>query len=77
VDPETAYDVFESLRLETSTASNADPGTERRAFRSELFHAGSGTPLMKNGEPLSARTMPCFLSALRITWFAGERRLMS
>ena len=27
---------------------------------------------MKSAEPLSASTMPCFLSARRITWFCGR-----
>jgi hypothetical protein len=69
--------VFDTLRLDTSTASNAEPGTDRSAFRSVLFQLGSGTPLMNQAEPLSASTIPCFLSARRMTWFCGEKPLTS
>ena len=41
--PVTAYDVLDTLSEDTSTASNAEPGTPRRAFRSPLFQLGSGT----------------------------------
>src|SRR6476619_5237863 len=75
--PATAYDVFDTFRLETSTASNAEPGTVFKRLRSELFQPGSGAPLMKSDEPLSASTIPCFLSARRITWFWAEKPLMS
>ena len=75
--PATAYDVFDTLKLDTSTASNAEPGIVFSALRSESFQPGSGAPLMKKGEPLSARIIPCFFSARRITWFAAENRLMS
>ena len=46
VPPLTAYDVLDTFSDDTSTASNAEPGIVLRAFRSELFQAGSGTPLM-------------------------------
>ena len=75
--PATAYDVFDTFRLETSTASNAEPGTVRSACRPESFQPASGAPLMNQGEPLSARTIPCFFSARRITWFCAEKPLMS
>ncbi len=44
-----AYEVLETSRLETSTASNAEPGTDFSAFRSALFQPASGTPLMNHG----------------------------
>ncbi len=44
--PLTAYDVLDTFSDDTSTASNAEPGIVLRVFRSELLHAGSGTPLM-------------------------------
>jgi hypothetical protein len=69
--------VFDTFRLETSTASNAEPGTVFKKLRSELFQPESGAPLMKKDEPLSASTIPCFLSARRITWFCAEKPLMS
>ena len=75
--PATAYDVLDTFRLETSTASNAEPGTVRSACRPESFQPGSGAPLRNHGDPLSASTIPCFLSARRITWFCAEKPLMS
>jgi hypothetical protein len=69
--------VLDTFSEDTSTASNADPGIDRKAFRSEFDQPGSGTPLMKKGEPLSVRTIPCFFSARRITWFCAENPLMS
>ena len=32
---------------------------------------------MNHAEPLSASTIPCFLSARRITWFVAEYPVMS
>ena len=69
--------MLDTLSEDTSTASNAEPGTPRRAFRSLLFQLGSGAPLMNSDEPLSASTIPCFLSARRITWFWAEKPLIS
>src|SRR5690349_11569327 len=48
-----------------------------RLLRSELFQRLSGAPLIKIPLPLSARIMPNFLSAVRITWLAGEKPDMS
>jgi hypothetical protein len=73
----TAYDVLDTVSEDTSTASNAEPGTPRRRLRSPLFHVGSGTPLMNHAEPLSASTIPCAFSARRMTWFCAEKPLMS
>src|ERR1700730_12412399 len=46
-------------------------------LKSELLQRLSGAPLIKTTLPLSARIMPYFFSAVRITWFAGESPLMS
>src|SRR5688500_1253571 len=50
--PLTAYDVDDTLSAETSTASNAEPGTARSRLRSSSFQPGSGAPLMNHDEPL-------------------------
>ena len=59
--PATAYDVLETSRLETSTASNADPGTDFRRLRSELFQLGSGTPLMNQRRAVVREHHPVLL----------------
>ena len=76
--PATAYDVLDTFkrgdvdRLERRAGNRL----QQRSGRS-CSSPDRATPLMKNGEPLSARTIPCFLSARRITWFCAEKPLMS
>src|SRR6202171_6161160 len=41
--------------------------------RSLLFQRLSGAPLMYMALPLSARMIPYFFSAVRITWFCAEK----
>src|ERR1700733_9649640 len=67
----TAPDVWPELgstiKEDTSTASKADPGISPNSCRSSLFHRSSGTPDRYQLEPLSARIIPYFFRAVRIT----------
>src|SRR5688572_18968231 len=62
-----------------STASKALPGTVLSWFRSLSFQRGSRAPLMNQLDPLSARIMPYFFRALRITreWPVNPETLKS
>src|SRR5690349_19651804 len=51
-----------------ATTSKFDAVICFNKFRFVLFQALSGVPLMKIPLPLSARIMPYFLSAVRMTW---------
>src|SRR5262252_4947535 len=51
-----------------STTSKFDAAIVFSILRSVLFQLSSGVPLMKMPLPLSARIIPYFLSAVRMTW---------
>lgn len=57
---------------DTSTTSKFAPVTFPRLCRSSSFQRVSGAPEMYHDDPLSARIIPYFFSARRITWFAAE-----
>ncbi len=57
-----------TMREDTSTASKSDPFTSFNSLnRTSLSQRGSGTPEMYQALPLSARIIPYFLRARRIT----------
>src|SRR5664280_303718 len=77
----TAPDVWPELEStineDSSTASKADPGICPNSWRASLFQRSSGTPDRYQLEPLSARIIPYFFSARRITCTSGEKGEMS
>src|ERR1017187_4624923 len=77
----TAPDVWPELGLiikeDTSTASKAAPEICENSCRSSLFQRSSGTPDKYQLEPLSARIIPYFFRAVRITCTSGEKDEMS
>src|SRR5215469_4198201 len=60
-----------------STTSKFDAVMVFNWFKSLLFQALSGVPLMKIALPLSARIIPYFFSAVRMTWSSGGNPEMS
>src|SRR5215470_16583359 len=60
-----------------STTSKADAVIVFSKLRSVLFQLLSGVPLMKMALPLSARIIPYFLSAVRMTWSSAGNVEMS
>lgn len=54
------------------TTSKSEPLMPFRVFSSESFQRGSGAPLTYQLLPLSARIIPYFFSARRMTCIAGE-----
>src|ERR1017187_1854232 len=77
----TAPDVWpesgSTIKEETSTASKAAPVICPNSWRSSLFQRSSGTPDRYQLDPLSARIIPYFFSAVRITCTSGENDEMS
>ena len=77
----TAPDVWPELgstiKEETSTASKAAPEICENSCRASLSQRSSGTPDRYQLDPLSARIIPYFFSALRITRTSGEKGEMS
>src|SRR5690349_14695478 len=59
------------------TTSKLDAVMLFSRLRSLLFHRVSGAPLMKMPLPLSARIIPYFLSAVRMTWSSAGKPEMS
>src|SRR5579863_309800 len=55
------------------TTSKLEPVMLFRRFRSLLFQRLSGAPLMYMALPLSARIIPYFFSAVRITWSSAGK----
>src|SRR5215472_8736100 len=60
-----------------STTSKFEAVMLFKRFKSLLFQALSGVPLIKIPLPLSARIIPYFLSAVRMTWSSGGKPEMS
>src|SRR5215472_13273060 len=60
-----------------STTSKFDAVMVFNWFKSLLFQRLSGAPLMKIALPLSARIIPYFFSAVRITWSSAGNPEMS
>src|SRR6185436_3892268 len=59
---------FGSIRSTVaSTASKFEPSNWPNVRRLSSFHRGSGAPEMNHAEPLSARMIPYFFMARRIT----------
>ena len=52
--------------------SNCDPLIFFNVFKSLSFQRGSGAPLMNQFDPLSARIIPYFFNARRITCIAAN-----
>ena len=65
------------MKTVASTASKFEPKIVVSLWRSSLFQASLGAPEMYQEEPLSASIMPYCLSAVKITWLAGEKPEMS
>ncbi len=73
-----AAELAERMSADASTASKSDPFTRANSLtNTSSFQRESGTPEMNHAEPLSARNMPYFLSARRITCTGAEKPLMS
>jgi hypothetical protein len=61
----------------TASTSKSLPLIPRIVASESSFHRASGAPLRKNALPLSARYIPYFLSAVRITRASAGYPLMS
>src|SRR5215472_18551376 len=59
------------------TASKFEALMDFNKFRSLLLHRLSGVPLIKMALPLSARIIPYFFRAVRITWSSAGKPEMS
>src|SRR5580692_2540423 len=75
--PDVCPELGSTIKEDTSTASKADPGIWLNSCRSSLFQRSSGTPDRYQLDPLSARIIPYFFSAVRITCTSGEKDEMS
>src|ERR1017187_3503944 len=75
--PDVWPELGSTIKEDTSTASKADPGISPNSCRSSLFQRSSGTPDRYQLDPLSARIIPYFFSAVRITCTSGENDEMS